>query len=347
MGTAKLSIALGILLIVVIGIGVLVVVLYRNKINRALREEQSGAHIRIPAPADTVNGLFKGVVLILLVYICISMGRLNSLQQEIENVKNDIFNATNSVNAGIEQLKEEMLKMNSKVYSYTSTCSSIDPSDNTCMVKHSIALKSFSDDTEVIFTAGDGKEERMVKTGEGKYEIELKTSLFKENSRENGVTIKENGISTYETLIDENAYMGSEYWERYIPSFYGGGSYDIHRNDNELEINRLSLFSDKKNNYNIASAKLLIEKNGTEIDSIDAMESLKETFGDIVFEVNKKYEISANDVVTVRFKVVTEEGYTLDQFIYESKEHTFSNYGKMFSIYDRNGSKVFPYCPSD
>ena len=62
------AIGISILLVVVTILGVVAVILYRRKINKALQGEQSSAHTSLPAPADTVGGLYKAVVLILLIF---------------------------------------------------------------------------------------------------------------------------------------------------------------------------------------------------------------------------------------------------------------------------------------
>ena len=207
-----------ILLTVAAVIGAVAIFMYRRRINKALAGEGSGAHTNIPAPADTLSGLFKAVILILLVWVCISMGRIGSLEQQIEDLRSSEESNTFSINQSIDALKAELKETNSRVYSYTSTCGNVDTSDNSCMVKHTVKLKSFADDTEVIFIAGDGTEAKMENTGAGKFEVELKADLFKSNTGYTGIAVKENGTNYFEEIEDGSFYgETAEYWKRFIP----------------------------------------------------------------------------------------------------------------------------------
>ena len=87
MRSVGIGIVIAVILLIAAAVGGVVVWLYRKRMNRALTEEKSTAHTRLPAPADTLSGIYKLVILGLIVWICISMGKLNSLQQDIETLK--------------------------------------------------------------------------------------------------------------------------------------------------------------------------------------------------------------------------------------------------------------------
>ena len=330
---------IGILLLIAVLLGAAAIILYRVKVNRALQGKESGAHTNIPAPADSLSGIFKGVILILLIVICINLGKLNTLQQEIENLRDNVMINNSSVVSELGSLKSDLAEMNSRVYSYENSCIGVDVSDNTCTVKHTVRLKSFSDETEVVLILGDGTETNMVKTGTGRYEAELKTGLFKEISDYPSITVKENGTSYVEKLTGYSDE--SYYWQTCIPSVIGQAGPGITYSGKKLSITNISLFSEYKHSYNIASAKIDIEVNGKEADSIDAVSYFEIPVGNIEIPVNKEYSVNESDDIRINLILVTEEGYTLDQLLFEVNEGRHISYGNKYTITDKNGNKVF------
>ena len=202
-------------------------------------------------------------------------------------------------------------------------------------------LKTFSDDTEVIFIAGDGTEARMEKIGEGRYETEVKASLFDERYTESGITIKENGTSVFEELQDGSFYgENPAYWQMFIPSLISEFGIDAEYYNTRINVGNINMFSNYKSEYHIASAKVIVEKNGTEIDSIDALDSFSEAIGEIVIPVNKEYTMAETDSVDAKLVLVTEEGYTLEQLLFDRKDGRYITYGNRFIITDKNGKQV-------
>ena len=341
MKTASISIGIIIILLAAVLIGAIVIILYRRRANRVLQGERSGAHTSIPAPTDTINGLFKIVTVVLLVWVCISMGRLSSIQSELETLKSLTQSNSFNLSGEMDRIKDEMKDMNSRVFSYSSSAGKVDTSDNTCIVKHTVKLKTFSDDTEVVFIAGNGTEVKMEKTGEGRYEAEVKTGLFEEYDTETGITIKENGVNVFEELQDERFYgMSAAYWQMFIPSLMSEFGIDTEYNTTGLNIRNINMFSNYKGEYHIASAKVIMEKNGTEIDSIDALDSFNEAYGEIIIPVDKEYTMAETDTIDAKLILVTEEGYTLEQLLFDRKDGRYITYGNRFTITDKNGKQV-------
>ena len=338
----SIGIIIAVILVIATAIGGFAVLLYRKRINKALAEEKSTAHTKLPAPADTLGGIYKIVILGLIIWICISMAKLSSIQNEINDLKSLTVSNSYSVSGTVEALKEEMLKANSKVNSYTSTCSDINTSDNTCMVKHTVRLKSFADNTEVTFVFADGREVKMEKTGEGRYEANIKTDLFKAYNGEIGITIKENGTNYYEALEDEKFY-GTElaYWQQYIPNLEGEFGVDATFTDDKISVRNILIFSMHKSDYKVASAKVEIVKNDSVIDNIDAKSSFAVPYGQIEIPVMKDYETSNKDTMYAKLILTTEEGYTLEQLLFEKANSMNKTYGNNFIIKDNSGNVVY------
>ena len=335
------AIGISILLVVVTILGVVAVILYRRKINKALQGEQSSAHTSLPAPADTVGGLYKAVVLILLIWLCLCTGKLNDIRSELENIKSLTVSSSGNLSGELYLLQNKMEEMNSKVYSYTTSGSSVDSSDNTCLVKHVVRLKSFSADTEVTFISPDGTEVKMDKVGEGKYEAEIKTDMFKETYEYPGIIIKENGTNCYEELDSETYFPGDSYWQMFIPSITSEFGIGAEYNTDCIKIGNITVFSEYKSDYNITSAKILVEKNGKEIDSIDALSCFERPFGDIEIPVNKDYAITEKDTINAKLIIETGEGYIREQLLFEKDENKYCTYGNSFIIKNKNGVTVY------
>ena len=320
-------------------IGAAVIILYRVKVNRALQGKESGAHIGVPAPSDTLSGLFRIVILILLIVICINLGKLNTLLQEIENVRDNVQNNNSFITSEIGSLKADLAEINSRVYSYESDCTGIDVSDNTCTVRHTVRLKTFSDATEVFLTAGDDSEIKMTNTGLGRFEAELTAGLFSEMYYDPFITITENGTSSVETLsaYSDEAY----YWQMYIPSLSAQAGTGIELQEKVCRIGTISAFSEYKHDYHIASARITVEKNGSEIDSMDVLSSFDVPFGFIEMPVNKEYPKTAEDKINVRLILATEDGYTMNLLLFSEEDGRHISYGNNFTITDRNGKQVY------
>ena len=181
----------------------------------------------------------------------------------------------------------------------------------------------------------------MEKTGEGRYEAEVKTGLFEEYDTETGITIKENGVNVFEELQDEHFYgMSAAYWQMFIPSLMSEFGIDTEYNTTGLNIRNINMFSNYKGEYHIASAKVIMEKNGTEIDSIDALDSFNEAYGEIIIPVDKEYTMAETDTIDAKLILVTEEGYTLEQLLFDRKDGRYITYGNRFTITDKNGKQV-------
>ena len=331
---------ISILLIAAIIIGVIIVLLYKRKINKALKGEQSGAHTSLPAPADTIGGIYKIVVLIMLVWLCLCTGRLSDISTEIENVKNLTMSNSQNLSQELYLVQNKMEELNSRVFSYTVSGSSVDASDNTCIVKHVIRLKSFSDNTEVTFVTEDGNEVTMERTGEGRFEAEIKTDIFKDHNEYPGIIIKENGTNYFEEL-DNNTYYLDSYWQLFIPKITSEFGLGVEYKVNSIKINDIVAFSEYKSDYKITAAKIVVEKNGTEFDCIDATNCFDEFIGDVTIPVNKEYDITEKDSLDAKLILETEEGYILEQLLFEKTENRYVTHGNSFIIKNKNGATVY------
>jgi hypothetical protein len=182
----------------------------------------------------------------------------------------------------------------------------------------------------------------MEKTGEGRYEANIKTDLFKAYNGEIGITIKENGTNYYEALEDEKFY-GTElaYWQQYIPNLEGEFGVDATFTDDKISIRNILVFSMHKSDYKVASAKVEIVKNDSVIDNIDAKSSFAVPYGQIEIPVMKDYETSNNDTMYAKLILTTEEGYTLEQLLFEKANSMNKTYGNNFIIKDNSGNVVY------
>ena len=126
-----------------------------------------------------------------------------------------------------------------------------------------------------------------------------------------------------------------------IPSLDASG-FDIYYTSDRISVGTINLFPYHKAQYHITSAKLVVEKNGEELETIDAMSYMNNTFGDGSIPVDKDYDINSNDSLSMKLILTTEEGYTLNQQIFERvKGSGIMTYGNKFSITDKNGQVVY------
>ena len=333
---AGIAVIIGVALI----IGVIIFAIYRSKVKKALTGEMSGAHIGVPAPADTFSAIMKIVVLILLVWIIISLGNISELKQEIENLRLSNSAEFSSLSFELSNLKNDMVQANSRVLSYKRYISDVNAEDNTCVVKHNLRLKTYSDATTVKLTLPDGTQVDMFRKAAGIYEAEIKINLFADTESDTSFSIKEGDMSYVESSYPEND-DADEFWQLVIP-LLGSAGYDIYLTSDKISVGNVNMFSYHKAQYHISSAKLIVDKNGEVLETIDAMPYMDKALGDCSIPVDKDYDIKSADSLNMKLLLTTEEGYTLDQEIFEwIKGSGLRNYGNKFSIIDKNGNKVY------
>ena len=330
---------IAIIICVALIVGVIIYKIYKSKVNKALVGEASGAHIGVPAPADTFSAIMKIVVLILLVWIIISLGSISDLKQEILNLRSSNSAELSSLSFELSQLKNDMSEANSRVLSYKRYISDVNAEDNTCTIKHDLRLKTYSDATSVKLTMPDGTQLDMYKKAAGIYEAETKINLFANIENNTSFSVKEGDLSYVELPQPEND-DADEYWQLVIPELETAGFDVFHTSDN-ISIGTINMFSYHKAQYHISSAKLIIEKNGEVLDNIDAKPYMDEALGDCSIPINKDYSVKDDDSLKVKLVLTTEEGYTLNQEIIEKIKGNSTTYGNRFSITDKNGQEVY------
>lgn len=341
MNTARISVIVLLLgLAILVAAGVVIVIIYKRKVNKALTEEKSNAHMRIPAPADTMNIVVKVIVIALLIWIAFSLRTISDLRQDIANMQSSTASEIMSLSNEINILRTELAQVNNKVMQYNSEVISVDATHDTCTVRHTLQLKSYADDTTVILRTGNGEEIPLTHKGAGIFEADAKTDMFAQMMEPTTVAIKEDGKNYVEEV---SRYFGDvvSYYQLVIPLLNAGYN-NVMYDDGTVSIADIVLYPEYKQIYTITSAKVVVEQNEKEIDSIDVTKVVKdclETFyGDVRIPLNKLYNVAAKDTFKVTLCITTPDGYTLKQVITEKNaENRHTSFGNTFQIFDWNG----------
>lgn len=341
MNTARIGILVLLLgLVLAVAVGVVIVIIYKRKVNNALKEEKSNAHMRIPAPADTMNIVVKVIVIALLIWIAFSLRTISDLRQDIANMQSSTASEIMSLSNEINILRTELAQVNNKVMQYNSEVISVDATHDTCTVRHTLQLKSYADDTTVILRTGNGEEIPLTHKGAGIFEADAETDMFAQMMEPTTVAIKEDGKNYVEEV---SRYFGDvvSYYQLVIPLLNAGYNNVIY-DDGTVSIADIVLYPEYKQIYTITSAKVVVEQNEKEIDSIDVTKDVKdclETFyGDVRIPLNKLYNVAAKDTFKVTLCITTPDGYTLKQVITEKNaENRHTSFGNTFQIFDQNG----------
>ena len=341
MNTARISVLILLLgLIIAVAAGVVIVIIYRRKVNNALKEETSSAHMKIPAPADTMNIVVKVIVIALLVWIAFTLRTISDLRQDIANMESNNAGQMMELSNEINSLREELAAANSRVMQYNSEIISVDASRDECTVRHTLKLKSYADDTTVVLRTGNGKEIPLTKIGAGVYEADEVAGLFAELLDKATVSITEDGKSTVEEV---SRYYGDvvSYYQLVIPILNAGYA-SVTYDESTASIADIALFPEYKQLYNISSAKIVVEQNDKEIENIDVTaevkKSLETEFGDVNIQLNKLYNVTAKDTFRVTLCITTQDGYTIKQILSEKNgENRHISYGNRYKVFDQNG----------
>jgi len=332
-------------------IGIISVKMYKKKVNRALSEETSRAHIGIPAPAESIDMIIKVVILIVLILIFVKLRHFGELDQKMDNLESNQTNlmmSVSSLNSSIADLKDAWQKGNSRVLSYSLSYGDLNASDNTCKLMHSLVLKNYSDDTSVSIKTSKGEVFKMTEKATGTYEFEQTADIFTEGPEDIYAVITDGSESCTEVLRPDE-YIYPEYWNKYIPVFLLNAD-DYMHDEGNIHIGWLHLMLTEKSDYRITSASLLASVNGKVVEKIDVTDSFKGDLRarwDVSLDMNKDYQVTEKDTFMFSLKYETEDGYTVEQPLLERIIQTDNGggimvieHGNTISITDKTGRLV-------
>lgn len=260
----------------------------------------------------------------LIIALIVAFAKINSLESNIELLRNDQNNNIQILEQQISNIYnnvDEQLKKQASLFSNTEIAFGKDVSDDKGSVTISVVPKTISDDM-VINLKADGQTVTMNKTTDGKYTGTISVDMFKENAEFPLVSITSKGETKTEYLDDLSLDV---IWPDFLPHLIGNSVEDVSKKykDGELPIKIIvETGYDKPNNdsdVKFANCYLLVESNGKEIDRKDINDKFssltpESNITEFIFE--DTYEISEKDNLTISVVGEDELGYIHRQSIY-------------------------------
>ena len=274
---------------------------YNRRLDKIARGEERGTHSAIPEPKDTAAGIYRVVLMGLVVVCLVNIGTANGMLVAMQNRINDLENRARETANEVERLREELEENKTLVADVSWEVSNPDLKSCTADVDFRILLKRFSDDTGVTLTLG-GKEISLERSGAGAYSGRFTVNLFEE-FRAPAVCISENGVSVTEPLCDFPEYF---FWD-YLPmpsmssSFRSGNTFGKMTCEGSYRF-----YFDRKED--IESVTVTYMSGGKELLSADlTKEALAET------EITLPKGLALEKDLTFKIDIATKSGFTISE----------------------------------
>ena len=215
-------------------IGGIYVLMYRRRINKALREN-NGRHINMPDARSVI-------IVLLFAVLLFGVYRTKYLvAQSEENLNDMIYFSNDLVRKELEQeiqylqgQIQELVNASKMVNNYEFSLENCNIEKGVATYKLEIILKAISDDTKVSVTIDDQNVE-LTRDAQGKFTGNVDLNMYKCLNMEAYVFVTQEGITTSESL--GNVELG-EAWKAYLPTLTVKAPYDWSYSKNKLTLNQ-------------------------------------------------------------------------------------------------------------
>ena len=322
---------LPVLILVALAIGVLVYFLcYKAAINRKLRGEESGAHMRL-ASMETVWKVVA-VIAVFVMYSSLS-SKITNLQNELNYVRNDLSNEINEVRNQLYRMQETAKKEASLISEVAYDFENIDATEHTTEMLFRVVPKSYSPETEMTLIYR-GETIGLTNSGDGIFTGSTVLPIFEEYYEEALLCITEGGVTKTE-ICEELPKDGLQY--DCLPMFYlmncstgtqeGKDSVRI-----ELDLQMMAKGGDLEQ---FRDMTLYVMKSGTVIDEIPLTDG--------AVSLDKSYPVKDGDNLMFCVKGVDQYGYIHEEYVTGwstdgmSAEIGYEESGYPFRVYAPDG----------
>lgn len=300
-----------ILLILVLALVIVIVsiVAYNRRLDRITRGEARGAHNAIPEPGTTVSGVYRIVLMVIIVisYVIIAgmSGRISSMQESINNLQR----SQNYLSDQISEMREEMSTSNTRILSQAMEFLDQNPSNNTVKIRYYVDLKEYAKDTKVSLQLNH-QSIFLEQDKPGSYSAAFDAALF-DHYDGTAVCITEGG----KTIVEEADFPEDLVWEAFpVPSIStnsltsdgSGGKIRSYKGSYSVMVSRPE---------DLASASLTYMSGGKDLETQDITREVQEGT-----DISIKKGLDLEQDLTFRIELITKTGYKVIQqtvIIYE------------------------------
>lgn len=308
--------------------------LYKRNINKALKEN-NGKHVPLPdAPS-----IIPIILIAILIFNTFSLNsQLDELQSNMDSFRINVEHDINNLQNTIEDLSTMIQNENSLISSYDYKPVNLNTDDMTVDLKFNIALKSFTDSTNVSISIND-KVAKLEKSLSGKYTGSITVSIF--NTTPDAIALISNG----ETTLSESLYdiYVDDLWREVLPAmkvaYEGSPIYKkgkIYLND-EIIIN---LFNNNLHYFTDAYVEIFADNKSVKTIDIDYSKDQSE----YQIEMDEKIDVANSDSIIDIYVIGKDSaGLTHKYFVFSGNEYNYTTCIDCEELYDSEGNKLTHY----
>lgn len=321
-------------LIIMIVVAALVLIIsvvsYNRRLDKIARGEARDTHSSIPEPKETVNGIYRvllmGLVVVCLVNIGTANGMLISLQNEIHNLES----RQQSLSAEIREMREQLKENETLVSDASWEVTNGNLESRTADIDFTVRLKQFSEETKVTLNLG-GKEVPLTGNKAGTFKGQFSANLFEEYS-EPAVCISEGGVTVSEAITNFPEYFLYDY----LPMPSVGCSMSSNNSFGKMKYEgTYTLYLDHKEE--IESVTVTYMTGGKDLKTLDVT---KEALAGEEITLEKGLPLEKD--LTFRTEIKTKSGFTIEeQSVMIFMESVDIDEMQYLRIYDESGEIVW------
>lgn len=296
---ASVLLFLGILLVAAIVFIVGAIFAYNRRLDKIARGEERDTHNPIPEPQTTVSGVYRVILMGLVVasFLMISTlnGKINALQSTLFRMESQ----QNGLQSELMELKEQIENQDKVVWGFTWEIGAPDYVSQTAEVEVSAMLREFSENTAVTFQM-NGTQVPLIADEEGTFRGTF-TGHFFEKYTNPMILVTENG----KTVAEETEFPEEIFWNFFpMPGLECGFESDVTPGGKMKYSGWYKVITDRPEE--IASASITYMSDGKDLKTMDITEEAHN-----LTEITLEKGLDVKKDLTFRIEITTKEGYKI------------------------------------
>lgn len=346
-----------IILLVAFGLGLAVYEIYKHKVNKALKEGDSIAHISVPDPLSSSRSIATAVIIILLIVLLINQNsKITALKNDLINLQNNIDINNAQLTESIDDFGKKLLNESKRLMELDYCVIGFDNDSSKYVIEYTATLKEYSPDTQLTLYMPCGGKIEMDKSDEycfrGTTEFGIDDKI---NYSDPYVVIRDGDIIQTEMIgyVDDKVKYPMSlidvlntnkiYLDNY-PNF----------DHNNFDFSCCTIEISKSDNLflDVVTANISLIKNGKTLACIDFTQEYNEHSNMIIELANKGFSglCENGDKVDLIVEIQSSDGFLITNLVSQidnSKDigFRFINYYDEAVSVSRNGDIVYSIWP--
>ena len=232
------------------------VIAYNRHMDKVTKGEVRDTHSSIPEPKDTVNAVYRILLMVVVILSFITLSTLTGTVSSLQHSLERLSNTQNSLNREITALKEQLKQDQSVISDFSWNILRMNHAERTAQVEFRVSLKEYAENASVAVVLNDDEQALQRTSSSGIWSGECMLDLFADYAKAQ-IRISQDGNSANEdvdfpeTLFSEVLPMPSYECSFTSDVFFGklkyGGSYTLSADHlDDIESVTVAYLSDGK-----------------------------------------------------------------------------------------------------